>query len=89
MAQLKDTTIDGSLTLLNDNLYIDNGNSIFGLNSNGENRSLVQMNVSNQSVFGYGGYSNNEGASYYDGNNVNIDTEMSELSKNSIYYNHS
>ena len=79
MAQLKETTIDGKLTILNNNLYLDNGNSIFGLNSNGENRSLVQMNVSNQSVFGYGGYSNNEGASYFDGNNVNI------RSKNGIY----
>lgn len=79
MAQLKDTTIDGSLTLLNDNLYIDNGNSIFGLNTGGENRSLVQMNANNQAVFGYGGYSNSEGASYYDGNNVNI------RSKNGVY----
>lgn len=72
MAQLKRTTVDGSLTILNDDLYMDNGNTIYSTNSGGENRSMVQLNASNQAVFGYGGYSNGEGASYFDGNEVNI-----------------
>lgn len=72
MAQLKDTTINGSLTLPNGNIYLDNGNTICSTNSNGDNRSMVQLNASNQYVYGYGGYSNNEGRSYYDGNEVYI-----------------
>lgn len=71
MAQLKQTSIDGALTV-NNNIYIDNGNAIYSTNTAGENRSMIQLNASNQSVFGYGGYSNGEGASYFDGNEVNI-----------------
>lgn len=72
MAQLKDTTIDGKLTILNNNIHLDNGNVLYGMSTDGADRSLVQLNASNQYVFGYGGYANNEGASYFDGNNVNI-----------------
>lgn len=71
MAQLKQTSIDGTLTVNND-IYIDNGCALYSVNTNGENRSLVQLNAHNHSVFGYGGYANNEGASYFDGNDVNI-----------------
>lgn len=78
MAQLKDTTINGNLNVDN-HVYLENGKIIYGKNTDGVDRSMVQMNGNNQSVFGYGGYINNEGASYYDGNNVNI------RSKNGVY----
>ncbi len=71
MAQLKDTTIDGDLNV-NQNIFLDNAKILYGKNTDGATRSLIQLNASNQAVFGYGGYNNNEGASYYDGNNVNI-----------------
>lgn len=54
------------------NMHIAKGKSIFGLNADGEARILAQLNASNQAVFGYGGYSAGEGASYFDGNSVNI-----------------
>lgn len=72
MAQLKETTIDGGLTILNDNIYMDNGNILYSTNSDGNNRSMVQLNSSNEMFFGYGGYKNNEGKSYFDGNEVYI-----------------
>lgn len=78
MAQLKTTTINGKLNI-GDGVYMENGKIIYGKNTDGETRSLVQMNTNNQSVFGYGGYINSEGASYFDGNNVNI------RSKNGVY----
>lgn len=78
MAQLKDTTVNGDLEV-SEHVFLENGKIIYGKTTGGENRSMVQMNASNQSIFGYGGYNNNEGASYFDGNNVNI------RSKNGIY----
>lgn len=78
MAQLKSTTINGNLTVTDD-IYLNNDNSLCATNSSGENRSMVQLNSYNQSVFGYGGYYNNEGASYFNGNEVNI------LSKSGIF----
>ena len=78
MAQLKDTTINGNLDV-SEHIFLENGKIIYGKTTNGENRSMVQFNGNNQAVFGYGGYNNSEGASYFDGNNVNI------RSKNGIY----
>lgn len=78
MAQLKNTTVNGDLEV-NNHVFLENGKIIYGKTNGGENRSMVQMNASNQAIFGYGGYNNNEGASYFDGNNVNI------RSKNGIY----
>lgn len=57
---------------LDGQIYILNAKSISGYNTSGEARRLVEINASNQAVFGYGGYSASEGASYYDGNIVNI-----------------
>lgn len=57
---------------LDGQIYILNAKSISGYNTSGESRRLVEINASNQAVFGYGGYSAGEGASYYDGNVVNI-----------------
>lgn len=78
MAQLKDTTINGVLNVDN-HIYLDNGKILYGKNSDGTNRSMMQLNSTNQYVYGYGGYSSNEGASYYDGNDVYI------RSKNGVY----
>lgn len=78
MAQLKDTTVNGDLEV-NNHVFLENGKIIYGKTTGGENRSMIQLNASNQAIFGYGGYNNNEGASYFDGNNVNI------RSKNGIY----
>lgn len=72
MAQLKETTINGKLTVLNNNIHIDNGNILYGMNNAGEDRTMVQMNSTNDMFFGYGGYKNNEGRTYFDGNEVNI-----------------
>lgn len=57
---------------INGNAYMKNGNGLYFANSSGADRLLVQLNSSNQAVFGYGGYANNEGASCFDGNSVNI-----------------
>ena len=57
---------------INGNAYMKNGKALYAANSSGVDRLLVQLNASDQAVFGYGGYANNEGASYFDGNSVNI-----------------
>ena len=72
MAQLKDTIINGGLTISDSHIYLDNGKIIYTKNTEGENRSLVQTNANGEYFFGWGGYSNSEGASYVDGNEVNI-----------------
>ena len=70
MAQLKDTTINGNLTVSDGNVYLDNGNILHGKNSSGSNRRLIQTNDQDQYFFGYGAYENNEGETYFDGNEV-------------------
>ena len=67
----KTATFNDAATFTN-NIHMANAKMIYGKNTSGVDRSLVQLNASNQYVFGYGGYSNNEGASYFDGNSVNI-----------------
>ena len=57
---------------LNGNVYMSNGKNLFFYNASGESRAIVGMNTSDQMVFGYGSYNNNEGACYYDGKTVNI-----------------
>lgn len=78
MAQLKDTTVNGNLEV-NNHIYLENEKIIYGTTTDGEKRSMVQLNTYNNSMFGYGGYYHSDGASYYDGNDVNI------RSKNGIY----
>lgn len=72
MAQLKDTTINGNLSVLNGDMNFDNGFGIYGTTTDGQTRLLAEYNVNNHSMFGYGGYINNEGKSYFDGNEVLI-----------------
>ena len=62
------------------NVVLTNGKNLFGLSTSGNMRSLAIWNASNQAMFGYGSYSNNEGSVYYDGNNVYI------RSKNDIQF---
>lgn len=45
---------------------------LFGTNPEGENRAMVQMNADGDSFFGYGGYVNAEGRTFFDGNEVYI-----------------
>lgn len=58
--------------VLNGPIVLKNGSILYGQTTGGVDRSLVQLNASNQAVFGYGGYNASEGASYFDGNAVNI-----------------
>lgn len=53
-------------------VYLSNTKRIGIANASGTYRSMVDMNANNQALFGYGGYSANEGQTYYDGNVVNI-----------------
>lgn len=71
MAQLKETTVNGNLNVSNA-VCLENGKIIYSKNTDGDNRSLIQLNANNQYVYGYGGYVNNEGSSYYDGNELYI-----------------
>ncbi len=60
---------------VNGDVILPNGRRIYIQNTSGEYRTLVRLNSSNQAEFGNGGYANNEGASYFDGNSVNIRTK--------------
>jgi uncharacterized repeat protein (TIGR02543 family) len=57
---------------LRGNTFLYHGKTLYGMKADGSSRSMVQFNASNQAFFGYGGYSSNEGESYFDGNAVNI-----------------
>jgi hypothetical protein len=59
----------------------DNAKVLSWKNIDGTGRSLVQLTANNEYHFGYGGYLNNEGATYLNGNNVNL------RSKNNVYFN--
>ena len=71
MAQLKDTTIDGNLEITGD-IHVPNAKSYRSYNSEGEIRTLLHMNASNNTLLGYGGYSAGEGRTYIYGNDVYI-----------------
>lgn len=53
-------------------IRLGNGGQIVGGTTSGTDITMVQMNASNYTMFGYGGYANNIGATYLDGNVVNI-----------------
>lgn len=53
-------------------LMLRNGGQITGLTSSGTEITMLQMNANNYTMLGYGGYSNSIGATYVDGNVVNI-----------------
>lgn len=54
------------------NVVLTNGKNLFGRRTDGIMRSLAILNSSNQMLFGYGSYSNNEGTVFYDGNDVTV-----------------
>lgn len=85
MAQLKDTTIDGNLELIGD-IHIPNGKSYRSYNTEGEIRTLLHMNSSNNTLVGYGGYSAGEGGTYIYGNDVYIVSKEAGSTKYKPYY---
>lgn len=65
------TSLGGTLSVA-ESIYMQNGKILCSKNNGGVDRSLVQLNASNQYFFGYGSYVNSEGQAYFDGNAVNI-----------------
>ena len=53
-------------------VYLDNAKQLYGKTTDGQNLMMISLNANNQSFFGYGGYNNNIGSTYFDGNAVNI-----------------
>ncbi len=53
-------------------VYLDNAKQIFGKTTTGQDLMMISLNANNQSFFGYGGYFNEIGSTYFDGNAVNI-----------------
>lgn len=85
MAQLKDTTVDGNLEIIGD-IHIPNGKSYRSYNAEGEIRTLLHMNASNNTLLGYGGYSAGEGGTYIYGNDVYIASKEAGSTKYKPYY---
>ena len=71
-------TAGGTMT---GNVTFNNNTGVFCKNTSGASRILAKNNASNEYFFGYGGYENNEGKSYFDGNVTYI------RSKGDIYVN--
>ena len=56
-----------------DSMYMDNSKIIYGKDTNGTDRSAIQVyNGSNNVVFGYGGYDGSIGNTNIYGNNINL-----------------
>lgn len=53
-------------------IYMDNAKQLYGKTTEGQDLMMISLNASNQSFFGYGGYNNNIGSTYFDGNSVYI-----------------
>lgn len=85
MAQLKDTTVDGNLEIIGD-IHIPNGKSYRSYNTNGEVRTLLHMNASNNTLLGHGGYSAGEGRTYIYGNDVYIVSKEAGNTQYKPYY---
>lgn len=85
MAQLKDTTVDGNLELIGD-IHVPNGKSYRSYNTEGEVRTLLHMNSSNNTLLGYGGYSAGEGRTYIYGNDVYIVSKEAGSTQYKPYY---
>lgn len=85
MAQLKDTTVDGNLEVVGD-VHIPNGKSYRGYNADGEIRTLLHINSSNNTLLGYGGYSAGEGRTYIYGTDVYIVSKEAGSTQYKPYY---
>lgn len=53
-------------------VYMDNAKQLYGKTTTGQDLMMISLNASNQSFFGYGGYYNEIGSTYFDGNSVYI-----------------
>ena len=85
MAQLKDTTVDGNLEIIGD-IHIPNAKSYRSYNTDGEIRTLLHMNASNNTLVGYGGYAAGEGRTYIYGNDVYIVSKEAGGTQYKPYY---
>ena len=54
------------------NIILDNNRVIYGLNTSGATRQLININTNNNTVIGYGGYNASEGLTNVYGNGVTI-----------------
>lgn len=70
---LSDEGLDmkGYLTV-SGNIYLTNNRSIYGRNTSGVERHMININNNNNLVIGFGGYDGSEGATNLYGNAVNI-----------------
>ena len=64
------TLLRGTMTIDAGSIILPNDYSYRMKNSSGTDRTVVTLSSSNSYMFGYGGYSNSEGQSYFDGNTV-------------------
>lgn len=70
MAQLKDTTIDGTLEI-SDKVILANGKDYCGIHpTTGEAQSLLSMSSSGNAIVGYHGYANRNGNTHLYGEDV-------------------
>ena len=70
MAQLKDTTIDGSLEV-SSNITLNYGKNLYGIHpTSGEIASLISMSENGNTIIGYTGYDEQNGNSHIYGNNI-------------------
>ena len=70
MAQLKDTTIDGTLDI-SSNITLQTGMNVLGVHpTTGEAQSLISMSSNGNTIVGYHGYANQNGNSHIYGDNV-------------------
>ena len=53
-------------------VIMDNSKQLYFKNTDGGDVMMISLNNSNQSFFGYGGYNQYLGSTYFDGNQVNI-----------------
>lgn len=68
-----DSDIKFSVVPSTGSIYIANGAWLYGKKADGNaDLTMVGINSSNQMFFGYGSYNSSVGASYFDGNTVNI-----------------
>lgn len=70
MAQLKDTVIDGSLSITENVVLSTNDNALQGVTTDGKVMKLVQMSGNNDTLLGYSGYLNKSGNSHICGNDI-------------------
>ena len=66
------TLLRGTMTIDAGSIILPNDYSYRMKNNSGTDRTVVTLSSGNSYMFGYGGYSNSEGQSYFDGNIVYV-----------------